>query len=129
MTTMSKVPDDHPLMIAWNEYKAGPDFENTKQWATAPKYTEGSLWAAFMAGWYKAVALQAQQPAAPSGAVNVVGMPEFDSLLDHIYEHGTAAEGVIEKANAFARAVIARYAPQQPAAVDAAREATKESKR
>ena len=30
-------------------------------------------------------------------------------------KHGTAAEGVIEKANAFARAVIARYAPQQPA--------------
>ena len=52
--------------------------------------------------------------------VNVIGMPEFDGLLDHIYEHGTAAEGVIEKANAFARAVIARYAPQQSAAVDEA---------
>ena len=62
-----------------------------------------------------------QQPAAPSETVNVIGMPEFDGLLDHIYEHGTAAEGVIEKANAFARAVIARYAPQQqPAAVDEA---------
>ena len=52
----------------------------------------------------------AQQPAATSETVNVIGMPEFDGLLDHIYEHGTAAEGVIEKANAFARAVIARYA-------------------
>lgn len=62
----------------------------------------------------------AQQPAATSETVNVIGMPEFDGLLDHIYEHGTAAEGVIEKANAFARAVIARYAPQQPAAVDEA---------
>lgn len=61
-----------------------------------------------------------QQPAATSETVNVIGMPEFDGLLDHIYEHGTAAEGVIEKANAFARAVIARYAPQQPAAVDEA---------
>ena len=57
-----------------------------------------------------------QRPAATSETVNVIGMPEFDGLLDHIYEHGTAAEGVIEKANAFARAVIARYAPQQPAA-------------
>lgn len=56
------------------------------------------------------------QPAASSETVNVIGMPEFDGLLDHIYEHGTAAEGVIEKANAFARAVIARYAPQQPEA-------------
>lgn len=50
------------------------------------------------------------EPAATSETVNVIGMPEFDGLLDHIYEHGTAAEGVIEKANAFARAVIARYA-------------------
>lgn len=48
--------------------------------------------------------------------VNVVGMPEFDELMDHIYEYGTASEGVIERANAFARAVIARYAPQQPVA-------------
>ena len=53
---------------------------------------------------------------AASETVNVIGMPEFDGLLDHIYEYGTAAEGVAEKANAFARAVIARYAPQQPAA-------------
>lgn len=59
-----------------------------------------------------------QQPAAPSGAVNVVGMPEFDGLMDHIHEYGTTADGVVERANAFARAVIARYAPQQPAAVD-----------
>ena len=60
------------------------------------------------------------QPAAPSGAVNVIGMPEFDGLLDHIYEHGTTAEGVIERANAFARAVLAQCAPQQPAAVNEA---------
>lgn len=60
----------------------------------------------------------AQQPAAPSGAVNVVGMPEFDGLMDHIYEYGTTAEGVVERANAFARAVLAQYAPRQPAAVD-----------
>ena len=55
-----------------------------------------------------------EQPAAPSEAVNVIGMPEFDGLLDYIYEYGTEAEGVIERASAFARAVIARYAPQQP---------------
>lgn len=63
-----------------------------------------------------------QQPAATSETVSVIGMPEFDELMDHIYEHGTAAEGVIEKANAFARAVIARHAPQQSAAVDEVKE-------
>lgn len=69
---------------------------------------------------WQARAALSQQPAAPSETVNVIGMPEFDGLLDHIYEYGTKAEGVIEKANTFAQAVIARYAPQQPAAVDEA---------
>lgn len=58
---MQRIPDDHPLMVAWNEFKASDDYEKTKQWATAPAHTEGSLWAVFMAGWYKACALQ--QPA------------------------------------------------------------------
>lgn len=71
-------------------------------------------------GWTPPDEHAVSQPAAPSETVNVIGMPEFDSLLDHIYEYGTAAEGVIERANAFARAVIARYAPQQPSAVDEA---------
>ena len=59
---MAKVPGDHPLMVAWNEYKALPEYENTKQWATAQAHTEGSLWAAFMAGWYKARALSSGSP-------------------------------------------------------------------
>lgn len=71
-------------------------------------------------GWTPPDEHAVSQPAAPSETVNVIGMPEFDSLLDHIYEYGTAAEGVIERANAFARAVIARYEPQQSAAVDEA---------
>jgi len=77
-TTMARVPDDHPLMVAWNEYKALPDYENTKQWATAPKHTEGSLWAAFMAGWYKARALT-EQPASAAGVEGseVVGHKTF----------------------------------------------------
>lgn len=45
--------------------------------------------------------------------VNVVGMPEFNELLDHIHEYGTVAEGVVERANAFAQAVIARYTPPE----------------
>lgn len=49
------------------------------------------------------------QKAEPSDEhVSVVGMPEFDALLDHIYEYGTASEGIIDRANAFARAIIAQ---------------------
>jgi len=60
------------------------------------------------------------QPAAATTApsdehVSVVGMPEFDALLDHIYEHGTTSEGVRSRADALARALLARYG-QAPAA-------------
>jgi len=46
---------------------------------------------------------------APSDAISVVGVPEFDALMDHIYENGTASEGVLPLANAFARALLARF--------------------
>ena len=48
--TMVQLPGDSPLMLAWNEYKRGPDYANTKNWATKPEHTDGSLWAAFSAG-------------------------------------------------------------------------------
>jgi hypothetical protein len=41
------------------------------------------------------------------------GLPEFDALLDHIYEHGTAAEGINERAAALVRAML-EAAPQPP---------------
>jgi hypothetical protein len=48
---MAAVPEDHPLMVAWNEYKKTADFANTMKWAkTNPEYVDGSLWGAFMAG-------------------------------------------------------------------------------
>jgi hypothetical protein len=50
MSAMSPVPANHPLMTAWNTYKASDDFEKTKRWAAIEAYTEGSLWAAFAAG-------------------------------------------------------------------------------
>jgi len=48
----------------------------------------------------------------PGDAISVVGMPEFDALMDHIYENGTASEGVLPLANAFARAILARAIEQ-----------------
>jgi len=38
--------------------------------------------------------------------VSVVGMPEFDALLDHIYEEGTGSEGAVHLANKLVRVVI-----------------------
>lgn len=66
---------------------------------------------------YAYAAPQASGQAAPSDEhVSVVGMPEFDALLDHIYEHGTTSEGVRSRADALARALLSRYAAPQASA-------------
>lgn len=50
MSTMTPVPADAPLMIAWKAYRGTPEYANTKQWAAHEEHVEGSLWAAFVAG-------------------------------------------------------------------------------
>lgn len=70
---MQQCPDDHPLMIAWKAYQATEDYQNSYNWATRGidymvlptpvditanpfthdhyrQFVQGSLWAAFMAG-------------------------------------------------------------------------------
>lgn len=58
------VATSDPLMLAWNEYKKSKEFANSKKWAVATNYDdgrpipsefrtsnlEGSMWAAFVAG-------------------------------------------------------------------------------
>lgn len=51
MGAMTPVPNDDPLMVAWNEYKASEEYRNTKKWAAFEEHVDGSLWAAFLAGW------------------------------------------------------------------------------
>lgn len=62
MPTMSRVPDNHPLMLAWEEHKKSEDFANSKKWAAYPEHLEGSLWALFMAG-YNAKATERESSA------------------------------------------------------------------
>lgn len=53
--TTRQVRDDEPLMVAWKRYAATSDFANTAKWAAAgAKYVDGSLWAAFLAGYVAA---------------------------------------------------------------------------
>jgi hypothetical protein len=66
---MEKLPDDHPLMIAWEAYRASDEAANSDKWARTLKVSEpmqgqiivehpylvGSLWAAFSAGFALAV--------------------------------------------------------------------------
>jgi hypothetical protein len=50
MSAMTVVPDNDPLMRAWNEFKQTEEFANAKKWASHPEHLDGSLWALFDAG-------------------------------------------------------------------------------
>lgn len=61
MGAMTPVPKDHPLMLAWETYKATADYTNTRfhletKFAgdfrpLASEAIDGALWAAFERGW------------------------------------------------------------------------------
>lgn len=50
MPTETPVGADDPRMLAWNAYKATPEYANTRKWALHEEHVDGSLWAAFFAG-------------------------------------------------------------------------------
>lgn len=65
MSTQQQAPDDAPLMLAWKAYRATEEAKNSEKWArtfvtkadpdngailVAQPHLEGSLWAAFVAG-------------------------------------------------------------------------------
>jgi len=88
-----------------------PDHETALALADAPRSLRN-----YVAALRSAIAAAPTPPAQASGQaapsdehVSVVGMPEFDALLDHIYEHGTTSEGVRSRADALARALLSRY--------------------
>lgn len=55
MSTSAPLPSDHPLMLAWNAHKATEEYANARTWAKYEEHVDGSMWAAFMAGWYAAL--------------------------------------------------------------------------
>lgn len=45
-----KLPDDAPVMLAWEAHKNTEEYTNSKRWAYSQAHLEGSLWALFFAG-------------------------------------------------------------------------------
>jgi hypothetical protein len=45
------LPKDHPMLKAFEAYKASPEYANTFKHAEQPEHRDGSLWAAFVQGW------------------------------------------------------------------------------
>ena len=48
--TQAKLPKDHPLRQAWDGWKNTNPAVIARQWAQFPQHVDGSLWAAFSAG-------------------------------------------------------------------------------
>lgn len=73
---MTPVASDDPRMIAWKAYVSTPEYANSRKWALAVNYedgrairpemheqnVEGSLWAAFIAGFEAALPAPPAQP-------------------------------------------------------------------
>lgn len=47
---MSPLPKNDPALVAWEAYKASPEYQNTRRWASHDDHVDGSLWAAFLQG-------------------------------------------------------------------------------
>lgn len=51
MPTEYALPKDHPLMKAWDAYRATDGYRNSFKWCADLEHRQGSMWAAFMSGW------------------------------------------------------------------------------
>lgn len=54
MSTMMALPKDHPIMLAWESYRSTSEYANSFRWAEKAEHRDGSMWAAFLAGWQAA---------------------------------------------------------------------------
>ena len=60
MSTQVELPKGHPMRDAWDAYMASAGYANTRRWALTEAHVDGSLWAAFIAGY--AAATPKDQP-------------------------------------------------------------------
>jgi hypothetical protein len=51
MSTQAECPKGHPLRDAWEAYRQTADYANTRNWALKEAHVDGSMWAAFSAGY------------------------------------------------------------------------------
>lgn len=50
MPVETEVSTDDPRKVAWDKYKKTSTYANTRRWALKEEAVDGSLWAAFIAG-------------------------------------------------------------------------------
>jgi len=56
-----QVPKDAPVMKAWEAYKTSEEYANSRKWAQTEEHVDGSMWAAFFAGFFACAVDEAQR--------------------------------------------------------------------
>lgn len=54
MPTEATLPEDGPIMTAWEQYKSSDEYADLFRWALFQEHRDGSMFAAFLAGWMAA---------------------------------------------------------------------------
>lgn len=79
MSTDTQLPQDHPLMKAWEAHKQTPEYASSRAWVTNQEHVDGSLWALFMAGWMAARESAVDAIFAPGGGLTECDMHDDES--------------------------------------------------
>src|SRR5712691_5739140 len=95
MSVMTPLPADDPRLVAWTSYTATEDYRNTKKWAEHTDHGEGSLWAAFIAGWAALAALAPEGEAEGHAAQLRVAIAEEREACARIADHEEELDGPI----------------------------------
>ena len=74
-------PRDSPLMKAWEAYKSTDAYQNTRRWAQHEAHVDGSLWAAFSAG-FRATAEAPRMSSEP--------LKEYQWRVGDVFTDGTS---------------------------------------
>lgn len=76
---MQAVQKDAPVMVAWNNYKSCDEFKNARKWALHEEHVDGSLWAAFYAGFFACAVDQVKA----EGQVEPLQLPPLNEVMYH----------------------------------------------
>lgn len=95
MSTSQKLPDNHPIILAWNEFTKTEAYINAKRWAIYPEHVDGSLWTAFIAGIDSPIREVVEQPTPSEKDKNTAAFIH-DYVLQRL-GNKTVDMGVIER--------------------------------
>lgn len=51
MNSKKQIPRNHPMLVAWGEFRNTPEFASLRRYAQQPDTLDGALWSIFEAGW------------------------------------------------------------------------------